>query len=63
MKHTGTFIVRNLRGQQYTVHELTEEGADKRYELPDSPGTIHRIDDKTFQIKFPFANAVTATVV
>jgi hypothetical protein len=35
----------------------------KRYEQRDSLGEIRRIDETTFQLSFPFANAVTAVIV
>ena len=62
MQHTDSFVVVDANRRQYTVHELTEEGVGKRHELRNSPGTIRRIDEKTFQIEFPFAKAVTATI-
>jgi hypothetical protein len=63
MQHTDSFIVMDENRRQYTVHELTEEAGTKRYELRNSSGTIRRIDEKTFQIEFPFAKAVTATLL
>jgi hypothetical protein len=78
VKHTGSFVVRDSDGRQFTVHELTpliqvspapgetkgtvREGP-KQYELRDSPGSIKQIDEKTFRITFPFADTVTAHVV
>jgi hypothetical protein len=40
MKHTDSFVVMTADRRQFTVHEMTEEGGVKRYELRDSPGKI-----------------------
>jgi hypothetical protein len=60
MEHTHSFVVVDENRRQYTVHEMTDKDGIKRHELRDSPGKIRLIDEKTFQLEFPFAKPVTA---